>query len=121
RLVSANYDTTAVVWDVSLTAAARGRNPASDADLESAWKTLGETNAVRAWDALITFASASDRAVALLRPRVRAPARLDAATIDRLVEDLSSDSFHVRTQATEQLEKRGRSFVSELTARAAAA
>ena len=46
-------DLTALVWDVSLTGAARGTKPATDAELEAAWKTLEQPDATRAYEALV--------------------------------------------------------------------
>jgi len=53
----------------------------------------------------------------LIRLRLRAPAVLNVAALDRIVANLASDVFAVRAKATDELENRGRSVVAELKAR----
>jgi hypothetical protein len=100
-----------------LTSAATGKKRGSEADLERAWETLTQVNAAAAYDALITFASDSERAIEIVRSRLRAPTALNAGALDRLVADLASESFPTRAKATEELEKRGRPFAADLRTR----
>jgi len=100
-----------------LTSAAIGKKGGSEADLERAWETLAQVNAAAAYAALITFASDSQRAIEIVRARLRPPTALNAVALDRLVADLASESFQTRAQATEALENRGRPFAADLKTR----
>jgi phage FluMu protein gp41 len=104
---------------LSLAAAARGKIPGSQADLDRAWDVLAQPNAATAYDALIVFASNPDGAMELLRKRLRAAPPLDAAILDRIVADLESEKFATRERAANDLEKLCRTAVAAIRARAA--
>jgi WD40 repeat protein len=117
RLVSVSYDTTGLVWHMNLLALARGRKPASDADLEHAWTTIAEPNARAAYDALLAFASNPERAIALLQNRLRPIPMVGAATFDRILADLEDEKFLTRERAANELEKLARVGVAAIRAR----
>jgi WD40 repeat protein len=119
RLVTAGGDSTCLIWDLTLAAAARARTPNSITNLERAWNVLAEADAAAAYDAMVGLVSHSDRATDFLRTRVRAMAHLDDATLDRLVADLGSEQFATRQRAEVDLDKLGRSAVPAMLARAA--
>jgi len=98
--------------------AARGKKPASDADLERAWGMLAQPNAPAAYDAMIAFASNPEKGVEFLRKRLRPLAKLDAAALERNLVDLESETFAVRERALNDLERLGRGAVPAVRARA---
>jgi WD40 repeat protein len=117
RLVTVGGDKTGLVWDVSLKTAAKGKALASPADFEAAWTTLAHPKASAAYDALITWASDPDRAIDLLRKRLRPAPLLDRATLNRIVDNLDSDRFITREKAMLELDTLGRVAVAPLRAR----
>jgi WD40 repeat protein len=117
RLVTVGADSTGLVWDVSLMSAARGKTPATGAELERAWDTLAKAKAPAAYEAMIALASNPAGAVELLRRRLQ-PARLDAAALNRVLADLESEKFTVRDRAVTELGKVGRNAVPTVRARA---
>jgi len=111
RLVSVGSDRTGIVWNISLKSAARGKKPATDADLERAWETLAQRSAPAAYDAIITGATNPEKAVEFLQKRLRPVARLDAAALQRMLADLESETFAVRERARKDLDRLGGSAV----------
>jgi hypothetical protein len=108
RLVTGGGDTTGLVWDVSLSAAAQGRTAASMAELERAWESLAKGNAAAAYDAMIAFASNPDRGVEILSKKLNPAARLNPVVLNQIVSDLGSDKFATRDRAANELERLGR-------------
>jgi WD40 repeat protein len=118
RLVTVGHDTAGLVWDMSLMSAARGRKPADDAELEDAWNTLAVPAAAAAYDALLVFASNPERAIDLLRQRLRPIPILNAAKLDQIVADLEDEKFLTREHAANELEKLGRVGLPAMRTRA---
>jgi hypothetical protein len=104
-----NLGKTVLVQDVTALLKA-ARPPAlqlSPQELTSAWDELGGDDVPRAYQALMRFCAASDKAVPFVHDRVRALPEPDAATAPKLVADLVSDRFTVRQKAFDDLEKLG--------------
>jgi hypothetical protein len=122
RLVSASWDLTGLVWDVSLAAGRAGPKP-TPADFDSLWADLTKPEWDRAGPALATLATHADAALDLLRDRLRPADRPipDVATIDRLVRQLESDTFAERERATAELRRMGVDAVPHLRRRASQA
>jgi hypothetical protein len=115
RLISGSTDTTALTWDVSryLRSAKRPAgldNPEPDA----LWTDLAGTDATKAFDAIRRLSAMPDRAIALVRERIRPIAPPDPERLARWVADLESDRFTVRRQAESELEKLGEQAVPAL-------
>jgi hypothetical protein len=108
RLVTVGRDANDRTWNVNLGAAARGKKPGGDADLERAWAELAGADASAAYEALLAMASDSERAVALVRKHLQPATRLDAAELDRIIADLDSEKFATRQKANDALDKLGR-------------
>jgi RNA polymerase sigma factor (sigma-70 family) len=106
RLVTANEDTTALVWDLTGGPSASAPAPLTARELDARWADLAGADATRAQDALRVLARSPEQAVALVRQRLRGVPPGDATRVARLIADLDSDDFKVRAQAEAELEKR---------------
>jgi WD40 repeat protein len=113
RLLSTSSDRTGLVWDVRLAA---GAKPAAGS-VDDLWETLADTKAERAFQALARLAAEPDRAVALVRARLK-PARVPLdAELDRLVVELDSAQFAVRQKAAAELDRLGDTAVAGMASR----
>jgi dipeptidyl aminopeptidase/acylaminoacyl peptidase len=112
RLLSTSGDRTGLVWDVSLSAVAgSGRG--------DGWDGLADGDAQAAYRTMARLAVEPDQAVALLRDRLRPAAQPDDAALDRLVADLDSPTFAVRSRATAEVDRLGGTIVPGVRARLA--
>lgn len=97
-LVTASDDGTLLVWDVA--GAASVVAVPSEQQLREAWDDLGSSDPVRAFTGIRVLASAPDQMVPLVRAGVKPVAPVDAAAVDRLLADLTSETFATREAAT---------------------
>jgi hypothetical protein len=102
-LVSDSGDTTALVWDL---AGARRHGKISAADRDRAWADLASDDAKTAYSALGIFVAAKQDGIADLKKRLRFDA-VDERRVLRCIDDLNSDRFGDREQATRDLEQLG--------------
>jgi hypothetical protein len=109
RLVTANEDTTALVWDLVNRAAGPPPSPLLPQELDALWTDLAGANASRAHQALGTLAASPEQAVALVRRHLQPVPPGEARRMTRLIADLDSDDFKVRAEAATELEKRAES------------
>jgi RNA polymerase sigma factor (sigma-70 family) len=108
-LLSATGDTTAVVWDLT------GRHrqiptwgkPLTGADLEAIWADLAGDDATRAYLAVQKLAGSPKDGVAYLGKRLQPVPVVEEKLISRLINDLDSDDFNTREQASRELDKLG--------------
>jgi RNA polymerase sigma factor (sigma-70 family) len=109
RLISGGSAGSALVWDLTLAAAAKPRKEAlGAADAEKLWETAATGEARGAFAALADLAAAPDQAVELLRRQVKpVPAAPTDAELDRLFKDLDGDDFETRQQASRRLMELG--------------
>jgi WD40 repeat protein len=114
-VATAGLDTTCVIWEIGTQIHApttRGGDVPAKA-LEAAWKDLnGESN--KAFEALLTFTSAPQQTVALLKERIKPATEPDAKKIEKLVGALEDSNFDTRKNALEELKKLGKSAVPAL-------
>jgi hypothetical protein len=105
RLISGSHDATALVWDVTLGAAATPRKePLSAAAAQKLWAKAGEADARAAFTALAELAAAPDQAVPQLRGKLKPlPAGPSDADLDGIFRDLGSPRFATREQAARRL------------------
>jgi RNA polymerase sigma factor (sigma-70 family) len=101
-LASAGHDCTVLIWDVAAVAARRPAAPAS-ADLPALWNALADADAAAAHRAVGGLTAGGDRAVELIRTRLRPAAVVPADQIARLVADLDATAFADREKATTHL------------------
>jgi WD40 repeat protein len=110
KLVSGSYDNTALVWDV---AGALGRNklPAvrlTQRRLDKYWDVLARGDGSAAFQAIGALVRGQRSPVPFLAKQLAKAPQSDPRRIQRLVDDLDSDQFQVRQQATRELEKYGK-------------
>jgi WD40 repeat protein len=108
-LGSGSGDYTALVWDVT-GISPKGKLPSREFqpnELDRLWTELGGADARKAYRAMWTMVAAERQAVAFLESRVRPAAGVSAERLERLVSDLDSEQFKVRTQASKELEQLG--------------
>ncbi len=105
RLLSAGTDGSALVWDVTGRRRAERREgkPLTPADVEACWADLKGADAARAYQAIRKLTSSPAEAVAWMRTRLRPAVVPDAKRIARLIDELDSDAFATREEATKQL------------------
>jgi WD40 repeat protein len=105
RLISSGKDGTALVWDVTLAAAAKPRKePLAAAAVEKLWTTALAPEAGEAFTALADLAATPEQALALLRRQIKpAPQGPTDAELDRLFDKLDSDDFATREKASREL------------------
>src|SRR5262249_30750348 len=108
-LVSGSDDTTALVWDLRARGhlAQRPEEPLTADDLSTLWAELGDTDAKKAFRAIVRSAAAPTAAVPFLDRRLRPVEPADPRRVAQIVKDLGSDQFALRQRATRQLVQLG--------------
>jgi WD40 repeat protein len=116
RLVTGSGDATMLLWDVA--SVQREPGPAmSDLqakELAGLWSDLLHEDAEKAFGSMRKLATASKQAVPFLRDRVKAAVPVDPKILRRLIADLDSENFDVRSAAVAGLEKLGELAVPAL-------
>jgi hypothetical protein len=120
RLASGLRDSTVLLWEVPRrvgmdVAAAR------PAELAALWSDLAGGNAHKAHRAGWRLVAAAQDAVPFLAKRVRAAPPLDGKRWSKLIADLDSDEFAVRTAAYRELERLTEGLQPDLLRKALAA
>jgi RNA polymerase sigma factor (sigma-70 family) len=107
RLVSASFDSTVLVWDLTGRLRDGKLVPAdlSAADLEARWRDLADRDAARAYRAVWELAASGGRAVTFLEQKLHAVPHPDARRIARLIAELDSPRFRARQAAEAELRK----------------
>ena len=107
RLVSACFDSTVLVWDLTgrLRDGKLQRGELSTANLEARWRDLAERDAGKAYRAVWGLTAAEELTVRFLKQRLRAVPHPDPLRIARLIAELSSQRFTVREAADAELKK----------------
>jgi WD40 repeat protein len=116
RLITGSSDTTILVWDVGtlkpVPAAAVAELKAGD--LETCWGELLNSDAEKAYDAILKLAGSPRLAVPYLAERIKPATPADPSKLKKLIVDLDSDDFTERANAAEELEKLGELAVPAL-------
>jgi hypothetical protein len=106
-LLSGGGDCTMLLWDAT-GLKKNGRLPSlrlSGEELTSRWRELGETDAGRAQRVIWELTASPREAVPFLGERLQPVAVPDPARIARLVANLDSEAFALRTAAAQELEQ----------------
>jgi RNA polymerase sigma factor (sigma-70 family) len=103
RLASGGEDRTVLIWD--MTGGARRKPTAKER--EAFWADLAGADAAAAYRAIEGLTAAGDEALPLLRERLRPAGRVPDRRGAALLEQLDSESFAEREQASAELEKLG--------------
>lgn len=96
------------------TTPAAGTARLSEAELAEAWSDLGSGDAAVGWWAMKQLYAAPQQATALLGERIRPADPAESARIPGWITDLDSEQFDVRSKATAELERLGRSAIPAL-------
>jgi hypothetical protein len=98
-----------LIWDIPLAvgAAEPVLKDLSEKIMAAWWADLAQKDATTAYVAIFQFAQAPKAAVAFLGQRLSPIAKAEVEEIDKLVNDLASDTFKVREQANQKLSKLG--------------
>jgi RNA polymerase sigma factor (sigma-70 family) len=108
-LVSGSTDYTALIWDVTGISPdgkllPRDVNPA---EIKRLWSDLGGADAANAYRAVWLMVAAPRQSVSFLAERLRPVPAISGERIARLITELESEQFNVRTQASKELEQMG--------------
>jgi hypothetical protein len=108
RLASGAHDRTARVWDVTgiCPDGKWSRRDLRPGEMEQLWADLASTDGVRAHRALWKMAAAR-QSVSFLARRLRPVAPVKDERLTRLIADLGSDRFKVRSRASRELHRLG--------------
>jgi WD40 repeat protein len=108
-LITGSADGTAMVWDVSYLSDAiqAERKPLARARLESQVKQLAVDDVEKADKAMWNLTRAGNEAVSVLKEHLKPVALPNEKKLKQLIQDLGSDDFDARKQATEELEQLG--------------
>jgi RNA polymerase sigma factor (sigma-70 family) len=107
KLVSGQWDGTALVWDVSAAGRKLATKNLTPRDLDRSWDDLKSADAPKAHTALWALVAAPEKAVPLLKDRLRPVPRVAADRLRRLVADLDAEDFARREDASRELAKLG--------------
>jgi hypothetical protein len=99
RLASGSRDHTVLLWDL-----ADSLKNDLGSDPEQCWKDLAGSDARAAFRAVWSLARMPERSVPLLAERLRPVPTVPPGRLERLLADLDSDIFAVRSKASEDLE-----------------
>lgn len=108
-LASAGEATAALVWDLTRRSSDGNIRPLhlELKELAALWEDLASEDGVRAYEAVWTLVAASEQAPTFTKERVQAISRPNSTHLQRLVDELDSDSFNIREQASRELERFG--------------
>ena len=123
KLVSADSDGVAVIWEVPAAldpAAPAPQEPLAASRLEQLWGALAAEDVRAAYDAMVALAQAPRQAVPYLRNRLRREAPVDEKAARRALDELDADDFTVRERATRALAELGEGAEALLRERLAA-
>jgi RNA polymerase sigma factor (sigma-70 family) len=115
-LISAGDDSTILFWDV---AAQTHRpfpvsRPDSVKELDLLWSELANVDAGKAYRAMVALRSSPAECVAQLAQHLQPAPTLDRQRLNRLLADLDSNNFAVRSRATAEIEQLGDVSVTAL-------
>jgi WD40 repeat protein len=105
-LASGSTDITVLLWDLTGRMQGGKLRPeeCSPQQFQTFWADLGSQDVPKAWRALWALVAADDRSVAFLRERLHPAVNpTSAETIARLVADLDSAQYSVRSKAAARL------------------
>jgi WD40 repeat protein len=105
-LASGASDTTALVWDLAVSAAPAPAADLTQQELAALRTDLSETDAAKGLKAMQRLAGAR-QTVAWLREQLKPAPGVEARRLEQLIGELGSNDFAVRQKAHEELEKLG--------------
>jgi hypothetical protein len=108
-LASGSLDHTALVWDVTgMRQDGKLLTPTSRPDeIERLWTGLGSEDGIRAYRAMWMMVAAARPSVSFLAEHLRPEAPVEDGQLKRLIDELDSEQFMIRTRASQELEELG--------------
>ncbi len=97
-----NYEAPVLIWDFY--GLSRSSEPFNT---EKVWLALADDNATRSFMAMRRLCAAPDRAVKLLREKLRPAEQVEGKTVRKWIRELDDDDFATREAAQKSLEKLG--------------
>jgi WD40 repeat protein len=114
RLASAGYENTVLVWNAEkLAQRAPAPGHLSERELRTLWGDLTGPDGARALRAIHWLAESAELSVPFVRGRLHGTVPR-APRLAKLIEELGSETFRIREQATRELEKIGPEMRAEL-------
>jgi RNA polymerase sigma factor (sigma-70 family) len=107
KLASGQWDSTALIWDVSATRRGLPHKDFAPHDLERLWMELRDADAVKADAALWTLVSAPHQAVPFLKEQLHPIPHVSAERLRQWIADLDADDFARREEGSRNLAKLG--------------
>src|SRR5262249_54213556 len=107
KLASGQWDSTALIWDVSSARCKLPQKNLTPHDLERLWTDLRDTDAIKAHAALWALVVAPEQAVPFLKEHLHPVPHVSAERLRQFVADLDADDFARREEATRNLAKLG--------------
>jgi WD40 repeat protein len=116
KVVTALYDGTALVWDLSpaLIAPERSARKLDGAALASCWADLANDEAKRAYAAIWRLAEVPELTVPFLGDHLQPAPEPDQRQVRRLIRDLDHEQFEVREKAERELRQMGSAAIPAL-------
>jgi WD40 repeat protein len=107
-LLSGGADGTVLVWDIRKQVREARRSTRLDAETsKKLWADLADSNATSAFRAIGVLSRAQADGVALLKEHLQPAKEVDAARVDKLIEELDSNDFETREDAFKALTDAG--------------
>ncbi len=108
-LATGGEDTTIVLWDLKrfVKGTPTAAEKLSTKQLQSLWETLAGRDAEKAYRAIWTMANAPERSVPFLRDRLKPVPPADPKLVARLIANLDSREFPIRSKSAQQLKQLG--------------
>jgi RNA polymerase sigma factor (sigma-70 family) len=97
-----SYEAPVLIWDLYGIS-----RPAEPFDAEVAWQALKDDDAARSFTAMRRLCAAPERAVKLLRQKLKPVEKVEVEAIHKWIRDLDNDDFKTREAAQKSLEKLG--------------
>jgi RNA polymerase sigma factor (sigma-70 family) len=107
KLASGQWDSTALVWDISAARRKRAARSLTPREVKQLWSDLRSEDAVNAHAALWRLAAAPDVSVPFLQEHLPPVPRVAPERLRRLIADLDAEDFTRREDASRQLAKLG--------------
>jgi WD40 repeat protein len=121
-LASGSNDSTVLLWDMAAISkpVSVDKTTPTARELQTLWRSLGDADAGKAYQAMGQLAATPKEATALLKEHLKPIKPADPKLVEQLLEDLNSQKYSVREKANVELEKLGELALKALRERLAA-
>ena len=115
RLVSAEEGGTILYWDTAPSVDRLKRRELTNADLARLWAALADPDTPKAFKATLTLSRGDENVVAYIREQIGEP-RPDESNVAALIEQLDSDRYSKRAEASRKLAELGPEAIGAMRA-----